>query len=154
MRIFFDTCTLVDYLCNRQNAPIVEHILEYSEENQWQCYISVGSFYTLVYLLELHLKRTGYSDKDERIAKLREILLAVLETFSVSDIYSEELKHSVTDDSFSDLEDSCQYRAALAAECDYLITINIHDFKDADMTELSIMTPSDFNSQVLSNHPR
>ena len=34
------------------------------------------------------------------------------------------------------------------AKCDYLIAINIHDFKDANMKDLRVITPLDFLSEI------
>ncbi len=144
MKLFFDTCTIIDFLCGRQNANLVDEILMAAEEKEWECYISVGSFYTLTYLIELHLKRNGYIDKDQRIEKLRDILTNVLSTFSIADIFSDDLMESVNNNYFSDLEDSYQYKAAVKAGCNYLITININDFKGADTTSMKIVTPADF----------
>ena len=53
MKLFFDTCAVIDYLCNRQNADSIEKILIKAEKENWECFISVGSFYTLTYLIEL-----------------------------------------------------------------------------------------------------
>lgn len=147
MKLFFDTCTIIDYLCNRQNANFVEDILNRVEAKEWECYISVGSFYTLTYLIELHLKRNGYSEKEQRINKLRDMLTNVLETFSVADIFADDLLASINNYYFSDLEDSYQYQAALNAKCDYLITINIRDFKEARALGLEVVTPIEFLSK-------
>lgn len=148
MKVFFDTCTIIEYLCDRQYAKSVDDILKKAEQTDWECFISVGSFYTLTYLIELHLKRTGYTDKDTRIEKLREMLENLLATFSIADIFSEDLLESVGNHSFDDLEDSYQYMAALKAECDYLITINIHDFRDADISHIKIVTPVEFVNEL------
>ena len=114
MKIFFDTCAIVDYLCNRKEAQLVDEILSNAEAKEWECFISVGSFYTLTYLLELHLKRNGFSDKEQRIGKLREILEGILDTFAIADIYGEDLMLSIKDSSFMDLEDCYQYHDAIA----------------------------------------
>lgn len=144
MRIFFDTCTIIDYLCNRKNAQLVDEILSYAEEREWECFISVGSFYTMTYLLELYLKHNGFSDKEQRIDRLREILEDVLDTFTIADIFTEDLLMSVKNTAFTDLEDSYQYHAAIAASCKWLVTINISDFKNANLDKVKIVTPSDF----------
>lgn len=145
MRIFFDTCTLVDVICDRKNAQLIDAILKDADNNGWNCYISVGSFYTLTYLIELNLKHSGYSDKESRINRLREILNNILDSFSLSDVFTDDLRIAANDASFSDLEDSYQYRAALNAHCDYLITDNMNDFKNADQTNIKILEPKDFN---------
>ena len=47
MKIFFDTCTIIDYLCNRNNSANVDRILQLADDNRWECIISAGSFYTI-----------------------------------------------------------------------------------------------------------
>ena len=148
MKLFFDTCTLVDYLCSRQNASRVEAILNATEKNGWERYISVGSFYTLTYLIEIHLKHNGFEDKTLRIEKLRGILTSILDTFSIADLSADNLSEAVEDPNFTDLEDSYQFRAAVNARCDYLITTNINDFKESDTTEIKILTPTDFTALI------
>ena len=76
------------------------------------------------------------------------MLTNILSTFSVADIFKEDLLSSVNNTDFTDLEDSYQYKAAQNAKCDYLITINIHDFKDANMKDLRVITPQDFLSEI------
>lgn len=144
MKIFFDTCAIVDFICNRENAPYIDRILNDSEKRGWERYISVGSFYTLTYLIEIHLKRNGYEEKETRIEKLREILSSILQYFNIAELTSNKLFASIKDYAFSDLEDSYQYRAAITAKCDFLITDNISDFKNADMTKIRIVSPKDF----------
>lgn len=40
MKIFFDTCAIVDYLCNRKEAQLVDEILSNAEAKEWECFIS------------------------------------------------------------------------------------------------------------------
>ena len=51
---------------------------------------------------------------------------------------------AVYDESFSDMEDSFQYRCALENRCQVLITINDSDFKSSDSSEIEILTPLAF----------
>ena len=52
---------------------------------------------------------------------------------------------AVNDQRFSDIEDSYQYQAALSADCDVLLTLNVHDFKYISSDkEISILTPAEF----------
>ena len=111
MKIFFDTCAIVDFICNRENAAYIDRIL---------------------------------NDSETRIEKLREILSSILQYFNIAELTSNKLSASVKDHAFSDLEDSYQYRAAITAKCDFLITDNINDFKNADMTKIRIVSPKDF----------
>ena len=144
MRIFFDTCTIIDYLCDRNNSSLIDSILQLSDENRWQCVMSAGSFYTITYLIELDLKRNGHVDKPSRIAKLREILNGVLNTFYIPELDWEILRTGVNNPSFDDLEDSYQYEVALKCACDYIITDNLSDYKNSDQTFISIVSPREF----------
>ena len=144
MIIFLDTCTIIDYLCNRNNSSLIDSILQLSDENRWQCVMSAGSFYTITYLIELDLKRNGHVDKPSRIAKLREILNGVLNTFYIPELDWEILRTGVNNPSFDDLEDSYQYEVALKCACDYIITDNLSDYKNSDQTFISIVSPKEF----------
>ena len=144
MRIFLDTCTIIDYLCNLNNSSLIDSILQLSDENRWQCVMSAGSFYTITYLIELDLKRNGHVDKPSRIVKLREILNGVLNTFYIPELDWEILRTGVNNPSFDDLEDSYQYEVALKCACDYIITDNLSDYKNSDQTFISIVSPKEF----------
>ena len=54
---------------------------------------------------------------------------------------SESLLRGVEDMQFKDIEDSCQYQAAVAAGCNYIITYNVKDYPH---TLLPVFSPSDF----------
>ena len=49
---FLDTNILLEYFCNRTQAKVVEEILQYIENKKIEGCISVGSFYTLIYLID------------------------------------------------------------------------------------------------------
>ena len=51
---------------------------------------------------------------------------------------------AVSNEAFTDIEDSFQYHCAVESRCDVLVTINIDDFRDADQRHLEIMTPTQF----------
>lgn len=144
MRIFFDTCILVDFLCNRNNAKQIEHILNLTEENLWEGFISVGSFYTLTYLLELYLKREGCMDREERVSQLRHILTGILDSFHISDLDNVGLRTGVNNLSFLDLEDSYQFQSAVNASCEVLLTDNLSDYKQVDHSVMRILSPDRF----------
>lgn len=144
MKLFFDTCVIIDYLCNRNNSTIVDKIFQLANKQQWQCIMSAGSFYTLTYLIELDLKRKGYEEKSERIAQLRNILNGVLGTFFIPEMDWNILYAGVHNEAFHDLEDSYQYEVACQSACQYLITDNLSDYKNANQDTISIVSPQDF----------
>ena len=106
--------------------------------------MSAGSFYTITYLIELDLKRTGYTEKQARILRLREILNGVLDTFYIPDLDWAILHDGVNNTKFKDLEDSYQYEAAYKSACDYMITDNLKDFKKSDKAFLTVVSPREF----------
>lgn len=142
MRLFFDTCTIVDYLCNRSNSDNVDKILQIADLYHYQCFMSANSFYTLTYLLELDLKHKGYTEKDKRVERLREILNGILSTFIIPELDWTILKNGVNNIFFSDLEDSYQYEVAVKSSCDVFLTDNISDFKYADQRVIEILPPT------------
>ena len=144
MRILFDTCTIMDYLCNRSNAAIVDNVLQLIDNNRWRCIMSAGSIYTLTYLIELDLKRNGFLDKSSRISRLREILNGLLKTFYIPELDWNVLYEGVNNMQFSDLEDSYQYAVARKCYCDYIITDNLSDYKNSDQSSIFIVSPQDF----------
>ena len=76
--------------------------------------------------------------------RLRGYLAEVLDMTTVVDLPHAGVESAVYNEAFTDIEDSFQYQCALENDCDVLITINIDDYKDADQSQLEIMTPSTF----------
>ena len=110
--------------------------------------MSAGAFYTITYLLELDLKRNGFIDKQARIARLREILNGVLDTFVIPELDWNILYEGVNNIAFTDLEDSYQYEVDCRIASNYLITDNLNDYKNSDQTIISILSPVEFLSRV------
>ena len=90
------------------------------------------------------LKRKGYEEKSERIAQLRNILNGVLGTFFIPEMDWNILYAGVHNEAFHDLEDSYQYEVACQSACQYLITDNLSDYKNANQDTISIVSPQDF----------
>ena len=110
-------------------------------------YISVGSFYTIIYLIDGHLKKSGLFNP-ERLALLRKILEGILTQFKVVSIT--DLQSAILDERFSDLEDSCQYYTALSANCDFLLTLNERDFKNVISNRICVLTPERFWTEYMN----
>ena len=56
MKIFCDTNIIVEFLCRREQANRIEKILKFeSDKNQY--FISVGSFYTISFIIEKYLRK-------------------------------------------------------------------------------------------------
>ena len=143
MRIFFDTNVVLEYLLDRRNANDVEEVLSHIKQEKSLKFISSGSFYTLAYLLEVAYKRQG-EESNARMERLRGILNVLLSEYSV--VGNLDWKKGVNDIFFSDIEDSFQFQAALSSQCDVLLTLNVHDFKNVLKTNnsISILTPAEY----------
>lgn len=144
MKIFFDTNIILEFLQQRAHADLVEQILDITSQRGDELYISVGSFYTLTYIIEQHLRRTKDDTSEDRLSELRTILSSVLEEFNIVQHNKESLLAGVTNNAFSDLEDSYQHQAALMAGCEYLLTINEKDFARVGTDRITIATPQQF----------
>jgi len=148
MKVFVDTNVVFEMLAGRQQADTIGMIFDWMEDHHTERFLSLGSFYTLAYLIEslLHQQnevRPGLTDK------LRDILNGILAEFSLSVIGTDNLSEGINDAAFSDLEDSFQFQSALASHCDVLLTINIKDFKHADKANIKVMTPQQFQETFL-----
>ncbi len=148
MKIFFDTCTLAEFLCDRIQADYVNRILEWVDKTKTISVISPASFYTLSYVIEVHYKKNGY-DKDKRVKELRSTFNAILSSFELSETNETIIKSGTNNLLFTDLEDSFQYESAVKYGCDVLLTINISDFENSDKSKIEIITPIDFVKKYL-----
>lgn len=141
MKIFCDTNIIIDFLCRREQANRIEKILKFeSDKNQY--FISVGSFYTITFIIEKYLRKETELSADQRLEKLRKILLSILSDFSLAYLSDNNLRHGVSDSKYINLEDSYQFQAAMASQCDVLLTINKKDFSSDD--NLIVCTPQEY----------
>ena len=148
MRLFIDTNIFVEYFEKRLQFDSVRLLFNALEDGIHSGYISVGSFYTIAYIVDQGFKRKGFN-KLERVDFVRSVLLRILDFTNVLEINNESLRISVNNMSFTDLEDSFQYQVALEGDCDMLITLNTKDFKGADSTLMQVVTPQQFVEEYL-----
>lgn len=149
MRIFFDTNIIMDYLLGRENFEKVDMIVKAVEKNDWYCFISSASLYTMAYTLEKYLKQEDSNSpsprtKSQRIALLRQMLWGIADMFNIVGMTEVEAKNAISNIDFDDIEDSMQYETALLSHCDVLLTLNIDDFENAEKTNIDIVTPGTF----------
>ena len=103
--------------------------------------MSVGSFYTMVFVVDKYLKSELGVTGDDRLLVLRRILSDILNTLNVAGHGKDSLLRGINNPQFRDIEDSCQYELARLHGCEALITINISDYKDANQTRMKVLTP-------------
>ena len=151
MKIFCDTNILMEYIQQRNEVQHVEQVLRYAEQEKHTLYISLGSFYTLTYLIEKYIKLEQLK-KEERIDKLREILNGILDLFHFTFQTSDAIKDGVNDETFTDLEDSYQAHAAESEGCDVILTIDTNHFKEyKNNNGISVVSPLEFINNYIVN---
>ena len=148
MRLFLDTNVFLEFVEHRKQYEAVCLIIDAIIEGEHTACISSGSIYTLAYLFERGLKQQDIH-KPELTKRIRSLMAEVLNMSTVVPLTHSSAETAVYDESFSDIEDSFQYRCALENRCEVLITINDADFKGADSSRTEILTPSAFVSKYL-----
>lgn len=145
MRIFLDTNVILEYFIEREDVQAAAHLFNRLQEENDEMYISAGSFYTMLFLMDKYLKKVLGMKGELRIEALRSLAVKILKNVTVVGHDNEGLLRGVEDKQYKDLEDSCQNQAAIAVGCDYLITYNVKDYPES---ALPVLSPTDFLSRV------
>ena len=148
MKLFIDTNIFIEYFERRLQFDSVRLLFNALEDGIHTGYISVGSFYTIAYIVDQGFKKKGLN-KLERVDLVRSVLLQILEFTTVVELDNEALRNSIDNLSFTDLEDAFQYQAALNGDCEMLITLNTKDFKGATPSFIKVVTPQQFVEEYL-----
>lgn len=101
MKIFVDTNIISEFLEERSQVDLVDRIFAESENNKWERVISVGSFYTITFLVERFLRHKGIG-QPQLVEEQRSILSTILENFVIEDIDKDSLLNGVEDLRFMD----------------------------------------------------
>ena len=148
MRVFFDTNVVIEYLIQRERLDVVKRVVNQLHDGSHVLYMSVGGFYTILYVIDKYLNKELHIEKKTRVAFLRNMAQELLTEYHVAEHDNESLLRSINDLRFTDLEDSCQLQAAVSAGCQYLLTFNSKDYPTTDNL-IDVMTPEQF----LDNNP-
>lgn len=141
MKLFLDTNVLLDHALIRITGQPYEakFLISWAVDNKILLLISAGSFYTFAYVLQ----KNGIKG-----SKLRNKLQLYLTFLNIINTDKDVLLKGL-ESSFTDIEDSFQYMAAVQEKCDYLITSNITDFAAHKTHQTLPITPLDFLIKVL-----
>lgn len=129
MRIYLDTCVIIDYLANRK--PFVEDaekILSLVADNKVYAYTTASSITDIHYVIKKYLK-------DE--IKTRRSLIDLLSLVEVLDTLAYNIK-TVFDSPIMDFEDALIEEIAYQTKIEYIVTRNVNDFKNS---RVKIITP-------------
>lgn len=131
MKVFLDTNVMLDFLGERKLFfKPAEVIINLADVGELSICVSALSFATCNYFLG---KEFGLTIAKEKISKFK----IISEIVALDEIIIEK---SLTSN-FSDFEDGLQYFSALKANCKYIVTRDLKDFKAA---EISSLTPLEF----------
>lgn len=144
MKVFVDTNVILEYFMHREEYDIAETLFRNSRRDGTQMVLSVGAFYTMHYIILKYLRKEQHLFGNECLLNLRTIMKQILKIFDVAEHDKESLLRGVSDISFSDLEDSCQYRVAEKMGCPYLITFNVKDYPVESDSSVKVLTPQQF----------
>lgn len=144
MKAFLDTNVVMDFFGYRKYYKEARLIMEAALQGGIDAYMSVGSMYTLSYLLSIDLKLKGIHEPDKTEA-IREMLSELLSKYIFAiELSHQKMEYALKDLSFHDLEDSYQYYCAIENNCDANVTINIKHFKGDHKKQIPIYTPQEF----------
>ena len=141
MKVFLDTNVILEFFIEREDVRTAAQLFNILKDENAELYMSVGSFYTMLFLIDKYLRKELGLTGDVRIATLRSLALKIVKAISVVEHDNESLLRGVEDMQYKDIENSCQYQAAVLAGCDYIITYNVKDYPHS---LLPVLSPSDF----------
>jgi len=141
MKVFLDTNVILEFFIEREDVRTAAQLFSRLKEEKAEMCMSVGSFYTMLFLIDKYLRKELGLTGDVRIATLRSLAVKIVKAISVVEQDNESLLRGVEDMQYKDIEDSCQYQAAVMAGCDYIITYNVKDYPHS---LLPVLSPSDF----------
>ena len=148
MKVFLDTNVFLEYFEQRREFKAVSQLFNAIEDHLLQAVVSVGTVYTLAYLVRMELKRQEVF-RPQQTLQLRSTLNTILSMVTVVGVNHKHLLLGVNDIAFDDVEDSFQYQCALQNKCDILVTINLRDYRNADTSKLEILSPTEFTNKYL-----
>ena len=141
MKVFLDTNVILEFFIEREDVRTESQLFKRLKDAKAELYMSVGSFYTMLFLIDKYLRKELVLTGDDRIATLRSLALKIVKAINVAEHDSESLIRGVENIQYKDIEDSCQHEAALAKGCDCIITYNVKDYPHS---LLPVLSPNDF----------
>ena len=144
MNIFIDTNVILENFIIREDFNTAHLLFQRLQQEKHPLYMSVGSFYTMVFLIDKYLRKELELLGEERISALRQIMTKILQTIRVAEHDNESLLRSVNNIQFKDVEDSCQYELAKKVGCEILLTFNISDFPTEVDAPVQVLTPQQY----------
>lgn len=144
MNIFIDTNVILENFIIREDYTTAHLLFQRLQEQKCQLYMSVGSFYTMIFLVDKYLKKECGLTGEDRVWSLRQIMTNILQAICVAEHDNSSLLRAINNTKFKDIEDSCQYELAEKAGCKYLLTFNTSDYPTEIGASVQVMTPQQY----------
>ena len=144
MNVFLDTNVILENFLVREEFTIAHRLFDELHVHKHVLFMSVGSFYTMIFLVDKYLKKEYGLHGDSRMLTLRKMMSNILQTVRVAEHDNDSLLRGINNIQFMDVEDGCQYQVAQKVSCELLITFNIADYPTNDDAPVQVLTPQQY----------
>ena len=144
MKIFLDTNVILEYFLDHEVGKTANRLFTLLQEQKHSLFMTVGSFYTMIFLVDKYLRKERELQGEMRLLVLRKLMSDILRVIKVAGHNKSSLLRGISNIEYKDIEDSCQYQAARRAGCEVLITFNVIDYHVAEGAVPCVMTPQEF----------
>ena len=144
MKVFLDTNVILEFFLDREDGKTAGRLFALLQKQKHSLFMTVGSFYTMIFLVDKFLRKERGLEGGVRLRVLRELMSDILRVIKVAGHNKASLLRGISDVDYKDIEDSCQYQAAQKAGCEVLVTFNDIDYPVADGAVPCVMTPQEF----------
>ena len=144
MKVFLDTNVILEFFLRRENGDVAGWAFTKIKEQKHIPFMSVGSFYTILYLVDKFLRKERGLQGEQRLKVLRLLMSNILSFINIAGHDNASLLKGISDKHYKDIEDSCQFYAAQKAGCEILLSFNDADYPVSDDIIPRVMTPLAF----------
>lgn len=124
MRMLIDTNVIMDVLVGRK--PFLQHsqqVVKLCTDKVIHGYLAGHTITNLFYILR----------KYYNLEECRDILLGLLDIFSIISVNEEKLRRALLNKEFKDMEDCLQLECGRSASVTHIVTRNVKDFASSDI---------------------
>jgi predicted nucleic acid-binding protein len=144
MNILLDTNVILEYFAVRERYAITKRLFDHLRGEGDALFMSVGSFYTMIFLVDKMLRKQMGLQGETRVKALRDFMERILDTISVAEHDKESLLRGVRNMQFKDIEDGCQLELAKKTSCELLLTFNVADYPSVADSSVTVLSPEEY----------
>ena len=140
MRVFVDTNVILDYILQREHYAEAKQAITQELASNNKMLMSVGGFYTMLFVVDKYFRLELHQGRVAATAQTRDVMRKVLGVFTVAEHDNASLLRGLDDETYNDIEDSCQYQLAVKSGCEKLLTFNSSDFPISEDSHVKIVS--------------